>query len=729
MSIQIVTPPTINYAQWDWNPKTTISESIAAGHRMALMDKENERLQQKQALDEEVKRTMLPYEIEESKAKVAQTLALRDLATSRAREGADDISAAAYAAKYQGGDIDRLLGRPADVGKGSRAFSLPRPSSNSNLAPSSSNAPTSFSLNPLTSNFSQDEETTLGKIASELPSIPDSELDAVTSPKPSEMTASTDGAGQAVNFGPTQRNRADWDNNPSNFSSLEVKDNPLTSLQVPDKMREDLVKANDKSGALNQPQQQAEKQEVGLGEMLVGEFGKIEDALALGAKSKGEAKARFYGAAAGASDELAKRTAYALGMDPSLGKQTMQVLLKGSNGLTRDPAAINRIVELTQEGVSPSEAAELYDMSRRAQLEQKLKGKTVEDKTVDELAKLNATRAALKEQPDSPGKLAQMEILDEKENLLTGGRANYNRHVDIEKGVSTALASSNDRNLNYKGQRFDSPEAKEDAYGQLSGNDFLIQKATEGSLPTVTRGKDGVDTSVAYAYLKKHGVDSTPVGIWESGKLNIYRYKPSAETGKQFVPLMVKGPEVAKKSVDGNPFAPLSDELNAKAQEDNTNDSRGENEKRYLQLVQERNALSNPNTDRTQLGRGGVTSVQISGTPQEEAQKLRDSWDKKTAKIQEVEKQLGAFDPEGSGYDIKTAVAAGMEPDSKTKHWGSVRKSTPDEIKKYGVPEDSYLLLKGAKHPTHNLAVQYEAQRGFEIKKFGDRYFSVPVKK
>jgi hypothetical protein len=251
-------------------------------------------------------------------------------------------------------------------------------------------------------------------------------------------------------------------------------------------------------------------------------------------------------------------------------------------------------------------------------------------------------------------------------------------------------------------------------------------------LPTITIGKDGVNASAADAYIKKHGVDSTPVGVWESGKLNVYRFTPSAEKGKQLVPVMVKGPELAKKSVDGNPFAALSDELNAKEEANKANNSREENEKKYVQLVQDRKELLKPEPkqeDRIQFGGGGVTRIRGSRTTQEEAQKLRDSWDKKTAKIQEVEKQLGTFDPEGSGYDIKTAVAAGMEPDSKTKHWGSVRKSTPDEIKKYGVPEDSYLLLKGAKHPTHNLAVEYEAKRGFEIKKFGDRYFSVPVKK
>ena len=74
--------------------------------------------------------------------------------------------------------------------------------------------------------------------------------------------------------------------------------------------------------------------------------------------------------------------------------------------------------------------------------------KPVKDETVDELAKLNTARAALAPLPDSAGKRAQEEVFDAQEDLLTGGRANYNRHVDRENTVVTAVASSNDRNLN-----------------------------------------------------------------------------------------------------------------------------------------------------------------------------------------------------------------------------------------------------------------------------------------
>ena len=66
-------------------------------------------------------------------------------------------------------------------------------------------------------------------------------------------------------------------------------------------------------------------------------------------------------------------------------------------------------------------------------------------------------------------------------------------------------------------------------------------------------------------------------------------------------------------------------------------------------------------------------------------------------------------------------------------HMGSVTPVSKDiyqKYKQYGLPSgEAYIVLKGASHPTHNLLIQGEAERGFEVKKFGDRYFSVPKQK
>ena len=93
---------------------------------------------------------------------------------------------------------------------------------------------------------------------------------------------------------------------------------------------------------------------------------------------------------------------------------------------------------------------------------------------------------------------------------------------------------------------------------------------------------------------------------------------------------------------------------------------------------------------------------------------------------------LSGFDPEGFDYDYQSAEKAGIRPEPmgyNKGHMGSVAQVTPEIYEKYkkeGLPSgEAYMLLKGAAHPTHQMAIDAEAERGFEIKKFGDRYFSI----
>jgi hypothetical protein len=89
------------------------------------------------------------------------------------------------------------------------------------------------------------------------------------------------------------------------------------------------------------------------------------------------------------------------------------------------------------------------------------------------------------------------------------------------------------------------------------------------------------------------------------------------------------------------------------------------------------------------------------------------------------------FDPEGSEYDMDSAKASGMkpiiDPEDGLPHYGSVIETTKEQQEQFGLPEESYMLLKGKTHETWDKAVQGEADRGFRIKKFGDRYFSIPA--
>ncbi len=84
------------------------------------------------------------------------------------------------------------------------------------------------------------------------------------------------------------------------------------------------------------------------------------------------------------------------------------------------------------------------------------------------------------------------------------------------------------------------------------------------------------------------------------------------------------------------------------------------------------------------------------------------------------------FNPQGSDYDYQTARAYGMGQGDG--NWGSVAPASEDDRKLHGLPEDSYLMLKGAQHPTWGKAVEAEAARGSKIVKHGERYYSVPSK-
>jgi hypothetical protein len=88
-------------------------------------------------------------------------------------------------------------------------------------------------------------------------------------------------------------------------------------------------------------------------------------------------------------------------------------------------------------------------------------------------------------------------------------------------------------------------------------------------------------------------------------------------------------------------------------------------------------------------------------------------------------KATDVFDPEGEGFDMTSALDSGMKRD-ETGHMGSVVPTSPQQVEELGLPQDSFMLLKGKNHSTFPLAVDAERERGFKIIKKGDRYFSVP---
>ena len=78
------------------------------------------------------------------------------------------------------------------------------------------------------------------------------------------------------------------------------------------------------------------------------------------------------------------------------------------------------------------------------------------------------------------------------------------------------------------------------------------------------------------------------------------------------------------------------------------------------------------------------------------------------------------FDPEGEGYDYKSAIESGgkaqVQADGKP-HWGSLDPRTG-------------MVLKGRKHPTWGLMEAEENRRGSAVvKQPSGRYHSVPLKR
>ena len=73
------------------------------------------------------------------------------------------------------------------------------------------------------------------------------------------------------------------------------------------------------------------------------------------------------------------------------------------------------------------------------------------------------------------------------------------------------------------------------------------------------------------------------------------------------------------------------------------------------------------------------------------------------------------FDPEGDGYDYKTAKARGYGPDGTGEnagHWPSRDAETG-------------MQLKGRAHPTWNKAIEEDTKLGYRLEKRGGRYYTV----
>ena len=75
----------------------------------------------------------------------------------------------------------------------------------------------------------------------------------------------------------------------------------------------------------------------------------------------------------------------------------------------------------------------------------------------------------------------------------------------------------------------------------------------------------------------------------------------------------------------------------------------------------------------------------------------------------------GGFDPEGSGYDYKRAKELDYKRDDKGH--------LPTRDYKTG------MILKGKKHESFSKGVQEDFKKGYQLKKKGDRYYTIKSKR
>jgi hypothetical protein len=75
----------------------------------------------------------------------------------------------------------------------------------------------------------------------------------------------------------------------------------------------------------------------------------------------------------------------------------------------------------------------------------------------------------------------------------------------------------------------------------------------------------------------------------------------------------------------------------------------------------------------------------------------------------------GGFNPEGSGYDYKRAKELNYKKDEKGH--------LPTRDYKTG------MILKGKKHKTFSKGVQEDFKKGYQLKKKGDRYYTIKSKR
>lgn len=209
------------------------------------------------------------------------------------------------------------------------------------------------------------------------------------------------------------------------------------------------------------------------------------------------------------------------------------------------------------------EVKKVYDLRSAQQRKLAVSGKTAGGRTQEDLTKslsnLNAAQEAYTK-AQSTGDQRQisaakigLELAEDDTNRVSGGRLYQERHQSSQNSILQAIGNQGNPKINWGGVAYDDPSLKnsQDPTAKLSAEQYLASQVTNGSIPTVTFTKNANGEVIANAdaaenYLNKVKAKQTLVASWDGPELKWFNFTPSAEQGKQLVPLTKKAPPASE---------------------------------------------------------------------------------------------------------------------------------------------------------------------------------------
>lgn len=219
------------------------------------------------------------------------------------------------------------------------------------------------------------------------------------------------------------------------------------------------------------------------------------------------------------------------------------------------------------------EVEKVYDLRSAQKMKLVVSGKAAGGRTQEDLTKslsnlktAQEAYASAQETGDlrriSAAKIG-LELAEDDTNQVSGGRLYQERHQSSQNLILQALGNQGNPKVNWGGVAYDDPSLKDsqDPTAKLSAEQYLASQVTSGTIPTVTFTKNSNGEVIANAdaalnYLNKIKAKQTLVATWDGPELKWFNFTPSAEQGKQLVPLMKKAPKASEAEKSSEAASP-----------------------------------------------------------------------------------------------------------------------------------------------------------------------------